>query len=66
MATEVKRYLASDGKEFNTAEAADHHDAAVEFCRHVQPSSSQQQVYEAIVKALEKGWEITPPWAIPK
>lgn len=60
MATEVKRYLASDGKQFDSALDADNHDAAVAFCRAIQPSNPQA-FYENVIKALSAGWTIEPP-----
>ena len=61
MATEVKRYLASDGKEFQTARDADHHDIAVTFCRSVALPTGTRNVYEAVCVALEKGWTFVAP-----
>ena len=62
MAIEVRRYLASDGKQFNSALDADNHDAAVAFCRAIQPSNPQA-FYENVIKALNAGWTIEPPSA---
>lgn len=60
MATEVKRYLAKDGTEFQTPESADRHDVAVAFCKSVEPESARH-VYDAICKAQKLGWSLFEP-----
>jgi len=62
VATEVKRYLASDGKQFDSALDADNHDAAVAFCLAIHPSNPQE-FYKNVIKALNAGWTIEPPHA---
>jgi hypothetical protein len=59
--TRISKWVASDGKEFTSADEADRHEHAIEFVKHVHPESESRQVYDAIMKAQSMGWRLVHP-----
>ena len=62
MATEVKRYLASDGKEFQTARDADNHDLIVEISEQFGIfTDGKSNLRISLTDMLNAGYKIIPP-----